>query len=63
MEKEMVAAAAAEVAGSRQSLLDTAVSSREGWPPAFLSLFQAVRGPRGRPGGWAGPLAPSLILF
>lgn len=27
------------------------------------SLPQAARGPRDRPGGWAGPLAPGLILF
>ena len=60
VDKEMVAVAAAGMAGS---LLDTPVGSREGWPPAPLPLPQAVRGPRGRPRGWADPLAPGLILF
>ena len=58
MEQEM--GAGAEGAGS---LLDTLMGAGQGWPPAPSSLPQAVRGPRGRPRGWAGPLAPSLILF
>lgn len=48
MDKEMVAVAAAGMAGS---LLDTPMGSREGWPPAPLPLPQAVRGPRGKAQG------------
>lgn len=58
MDKEMVAGA-----GGEGSLLDTLMGTKEGWPPAPSSLPHAVRGPRGRPRGWAGPLAPGLILF
>ena len=58
VDKEMVAGA-----GGEGSLLDTLVGAGEGWPPAPSSLPQAVRGPRGRPRDWAGPLALGLILF
>lgn len=58
VDKEMGAGA-----GGAGSLLDTLVGAGQRWPPAPSSLPQAVRGPRGRPRGWAGPLAPGLILF
>lgn len=35
----------------------------KGGPQPLSHSPKAVRGPRGRPRGWAGPLAPGLILF